>query len=320
MTLLARLQDPGFTPRLDEVDALVDLLADEKVSKAAGRAIGRVGPAAFVPLLARLEGSRAPLRAHIVRAMGRFVGDPRAVEALLAALGDGDPKARRNAAIELGHAPPDGAIEDALLVAWDRDPRPEMRRTIAASLGKVGTARGLPLLREATRSSDPELARIAKRACAMVERTASRDERGRVDGARSGKAPVDVVAAARRGLEDLLAEELAQVAAVSQVRVVGPGAVRVRLVGAMADLFAGGGAAPRCCRFSSRCRPRSCAKASASPRPSRASRPARRPARSSERGPRGPSVTGSPGPTAPTAGRPRGESASAVWDGAHPVS
>jgi 23S rRNA G2445 N2-methylase RlmL len=236
LTLLARLQDPGFTPRIRELDELVDLLADEKLAKAAARAIGRLGPAAVERLLHRLEQARPPLRAHIVRAMGRFTGDARAVDALLAALGDGDPKTRRNAAIELGHVARPG-VQQALLQAWERDPRPEMRRTIAASLGKVGSASVLPLLGDAAQAADPELARIAQRSRTMVERTASRPDRGRIDGSRAPASPVDVLVTARIGLEELLADELSRIPAVSQVRVVGPGQARVRLVGALADLF-----------------------------------------------------------------------------------
>jgi hypothetical protein len=237
VTLLERLKDPGFTPRVREVDALVELLADEALAKAAARAIGRVGPAAFEPLSARLEGARPPLRAHIMRAIGRLAGDPRAIEILLGALDDADPKTRRNAAIALGHVDRDG-VEEALLRTWDRDPRPEMRRTIAASLGKMGTARALPILRDSCRAEDPELARIAQRACVMVERTASRGERGRIDAARAPTLPVDAVIFARSGLEDLLADELSRIGAVSQVRVVGPGTVRIRLVGPLDALFA----------------------------------------------------------------------------------
>jgi len=236
LTLLSRLQDPGFTPRVSEVDGLIDLLVDETVTKAAARAIARAGNAAFEPLRSRLERARPPLRAHIIRAMGRFTGDPRAVDLLLAALDDADPKTRRNAAIELGRVTrPD--VEEALLRAWESDPRPEMRRTIAASLGKIGGGRVLALLGDAAQAADPELARIAQKSRAMVERTTSRGERGRIDGSRAPAAPVDLVAVARVGLEGLLADELSRLAAVSQVRVVGPGEVRVRLVGALGDMF-----------------------------------------------------------------------------------
>jgi 23S rRNA G2445 N2-methylase RlmL len=235
--LVDRVQDPGFTPRLREIDGLVDLLGDAGLAKAAARAIGRLGPAALEPLRARLEGARPPLRAHIVKTIGRLAPEPSAVGVLLAALDDADPKTRRNAAIALGHvARPD--VEDALLAAWDRDPTPPMRRTIAASLGKIGSARSLSVLRVAMQSEDAELVRIADRARAMVERTASRGARGRVDPARSVARPVPILALSRRGLEDLLAEELADVAAVVETRVDGPGRVRARLAGSIDALFA----------------------------------------------------------------------------------
>ena len=235
--LLERVKDPGFTPRLREIDGLVDLLGDEDLAKAAARAIGRLGPSALEPLRARLESARPPLRAHIVKAIGRLAPEPSAVGVLLAALEDADPKSRRNAAIALGHvARPD--VEDALLATWNRDPSAPMRRTIAASLGKTGSARSLPVLRVAMQSEDAELARIADRARAMVERTASRGARGRVDPSRSVARPVPLLALSRRGLEDLLAEELADVAAVVETRVDGPGRVRARLAGSIDALFA----------------------------------------------------------------------------------
>ncbi len=236
-SLIERIKDPGFTPRLREVDGLVDLLVDEGLSKAAARAIGRLGGAALPPLSARLGASRPPLRAHIVRAIGRLAPDARAVDLLLGALADADPKSRRNAAIALGHVVrPD--IEEALLGAWQLDPRPEMHRTLAASLGKVGTSRSLSLLREASHAEDPELARIADRARAIVERSASRAERGRVDSTRSAGRPVPIVAQARRGLEGLLADELSGIAAVVDVHVTGPGSVRARLAGSIDAVFA----------------------------------------------------------------------------------
>jgi 23S rRNA G2445 N2-methylase RlmL len=236
-TLLERLRDPGFTPRLREVDGLVDLLADDDLTKAAARAIGRLGAAAFAPLAARFDASRPPLRAHIVKAIGRLVPDERAVDALLAALRDADAKTRRNAAIALGHVVrPD--IEEALLAVWESDPRPEMRRTIAASLGKVGTTRSVPLLQEASRAADPELARIADRAHAILARTASRGERGRVDASRSASKPVEILVQARRGLESLLADELSEIASVVDVNIVGAGMVRARLAGSIDALFA----------------------------------------------------------------------------------
>jgi 23S rRNA G2445 N2-methylase RlmL len=220
-----------------DVVALVDLLADDEASTAAARALGRVGEAALDALGKRLASARPPLRARIVKAIGRVASNARATTLLLAALDDADAKTRRNAAIALGHVQRDD-IQDALMSVCERDERPEMRRSVAASLGKVGTARALPWLREASRSVDPELARIAGRACMMVERTSTRAERGRIEPARTAPRPVDLVTLARSGLEDLLLDELSSVAAVTDVRVDGPGCVRARLVGSMDALFA----------------------------------------------------------------------------------
>jgi 23S rRNA G2445 N2-methylase RlmL len=230
------LRDPGFTPRAKDLDALVDLLADDELRRHVERAIVRLGAAAVEGLKARLASSEAPLRARIVRVMGRLAQDDRAAEALRAALDDGDAKTRRNAAMALGRGRAAGA-EDELLRTWETDARPEMRRTVAASLGKVGTARSLPLLREASRAADAELARIALRAAMMIERTESRDARGRIDASRAPPVPVDVLGLCRRGLDDLLVDELRAVTAVSDVRAEGPGRVRARLAGPMVALF-----------------------------------------------------------------------------------
>jgi len=232
------VRDPGFTPRARDLGALVDLLAgDETVAKHVERAIARIGPGAVEPLVARLESARPPLRARLVRCLGRFAADAAARTALLGALRDADAKTRRNAAMALGHASGE-EVEAALLAAWSADARPEMRRTIAASLGKVGSARSSALLREAAASDDAELARIGTRASMMVDRTATRAGRGRLDPTRAPPAPVDAVILARAGLEGLLAEELAGIAAVSDVRAVGSGRVRTRLAGTLGALFA----------------------------------------------------------------------------------
>ncbi len=232
------MRDPGFTPSLRELDALVDLLADDDAGKDAERAVARIGPAALSKLEARLAAAAPALRARVVRAIGRLAASPQAVRPLLVALDDADPKTRRNAAIALGHAPHAG-VEDALLRAWERDARPEMRRSIAASLGKVGSPRALPLLRDAAAAvPDPELARIAGRALAMIERTASRPERGRIDAAGTAGAPVEVALRARRGLEGVLAEEAAGIAGLEGARVAGPGEVRARLAGPLAAVLA----------------------------------------------------------------------------------
>lgn len=246
----ARLADPGFTPSVRDVDALVELLADDDTAKPAERALARVGSAALPGVRKWLASAGTPVRARLVRVVGRIAqianeerDEGRAAESvsvLLDAIGDADPKVRRNAAIALGHVPAgeQARASAALHEAWLADPRPEMRRSIAASLGKVGTAASLDLLREQTSSDDAEMARIAHRAAIMVARTASRPARGGIDGARAPSAPVRVVILARGGLEELVAGELSRIAAVSDAHEAGRGRVEARLTGRLDALFA----------------------------------------------------------------------------------
>jgi 23S rRNA G2445 N2-methylase RlmL len=214
-------------------------MADEDLAKAAERAIARVGPAALVTLKSRLATASPPLRGRIVKAIGRFAQEAEAADLLLALLEDPtvDPKSRRNAVIALGHAD-DPRGPKALTALWERDPRPEMRRSIAASLGKIAAPNSLALLRDAASSDDPELARIADQAARMVERTATRGSGGRLDPARSPARSTEVILLARAGLEKLLAEELSGVKGVERVQVEGGGRVRALLTGSLEMLFA----------------------------------------------------------------------------------
>jgi 23S rRNA G2445 N2-methylase RlmL len=221
------------------VDALVHLLAEDTLVKAVERAIGRVGALAVDKLRARFTEVRPLLQARIVRAFARLANEPGAAAFLVEVLDDrdADPKTRRNAAIALGHARGE-AVEAALLRAWAADPLLELRRSVAASLGKVGTERSLGALREAAEAGDTELARIAQRSSIMVSRTSSRSGGVSIEMARAADRALDVVAFARQGLEDLLADELSRSPALDSVRVMAPGRVRARLLGPMASLFA----------------------------------------------------------------------------------
>jgi len=250
--LAARVADRGFTPSARDLDALVDLLADDAAAPDAERAIARVGPAAVTRLRARLDRATPRVRGRIVRTVARLGRESLArgrpcdecAAILLGALGDADPKTRRNAAIGLGQVPAAGA-EQALIDAWTRDPRPEMRRSIAAALGKMASTRALPLLREAARADDAELVRISERAVLMVERTRAREAResdggapGSIDASKPAPRPMPVRALVRSGLEDLLLEELADARGTSGARFEAPGQVSLELVGAPAALFA----------------------------------------------------------------------------------
>jgi 23S rRNA G2445 N2-methylase RlmL len=231
-------RDAGFTPSVRDLAELVDLLADDELQKDIERAIVRAGAGGFETLRSRFETAAPPLRGRILRVIGRLARTPARKSLLIAALGDADPKTRRNAAIALGRVDEEkDDRETALLGAWDRDPRADMRRTLAASLGKVGSRASLPRLAEAARSEDGELARIAERAIVMIERTTSRGEAGRLIGARAPARPVEVLLLSRRGLETLLAEEVSRQGAAAEVRVEGPGRVRARLLGELASLM-----------------------------------------------------------------------------------
>jgi 23S rRNA G2445 N2-methylase RlmL len=231
------VRDPGFTPSVRDIGALVDLLANDDLTKLAERAIARANATALETLCLRFDQASPPLRGRILRVIGRLAEHGPARAVLVAALDDTDAKTRRNAAIALGHTRAQG-VEEALLRVWDRDERTEMRRSIAASLGKIGSSRSLPVLREASRAKDARLSVIAERAVAIIARTESRGERGRLDSERVPSRPVDVEVFARSGIEQLLAEELAVAKAVTHVTIVRKGCVRARLAGPMSALFA----------------------------------------------------------------------------------
>jgi 23S rRNA G2445 N2-methylase RlmL len=219
------------------VPALIELLASEEHAKGAERALARAGSVALGALEARLPGAEPPLRGRIVRTIGRFLPDANATLLLISALEDADPKTRRNAAIALGHAR-SAEVERALLRALEGERRPEMRRSLATSLGKVGSTRALPVLREAAASpEDPEMRRVAARALAMAGRTASRADRGAIDPSRIPARPVLFDALVRRGLEALLAKELAELPGVREVSVVSPGRVQAYAHGGIDELF-----------------------------------------------------------------------------------
>ena len=99
-SLPAQLADPGFTPGKAALPAVLALLAsdDEALAERAEQALLRAGAPAGPLLRELLAGATAPLRARVVRVLGRLaLADAGLRPALLACLEDQDPKARRNA-------------------------------------------------------------------------------------------------------------------------------------------------------------------------------------------------------------------------------
>ena len=209
-SLARSLQDPGFTPSVRDAAALFEALAsdDETREHAAERALVRLGPALVARAAEQVKSSEPALRARICRVVGKVDG-PEAAAFLLGAMGDADPKTRRNAIVALGRVRTTAA-ELSLLEAWSQETRVEQLRSIAASLGKIGTPRALEALRARTHEDlgDAELARILGRALTMLERDAKRTLPSAIDGSCAPKKPMLLVLRCREGLEELLVGEL----------------------------------------------------------------------------------------------------------------
>ena len=155
--------------------ALMDALADPSraVQEQAAVALGSLGDPRAVPALIDALGApnimteeRKGLREDLVRALG-VLGDRRAVPALIRALKDYD-KHVRDAALsslaELGGS----EAEDALIGLVDRnifDARPDVSARVAIrSLGRMRVVRAMPMLRLAMEEGQLELAPVAARA------------------------------------------------------------------------------------------------------------------------------------------------------------
>lgn len=171
--LAARVRDPGYTPGVRDLPALLGLFEDddEDLARATERAILRIearhSHRLVTETITRLATSTRPARGRLARLLGRIVAaagaaastststsasasataEPIADEArawLTGALADTDPKTRHAAARALGKLRPEGAaqrasLERALLTAWDGGTGDD-RRALADALGKIGSS------------------------------------------------------------------------------------------------------------------------------------------------------------------------------------
>ncbi len=232
--LALAVADPGFTPGKHDLAAVIDLLgdADEAIAEHAERALLRAGGPAGPALQRRLPESSAPLRARIVRALGRLAVTEDTLRAtLLGCLGDADPKARRNAIVALGKLEPPAS---AALVEHARvETSVPHLRSLAEALGKCGDAAALAWL-DALVHDDPELQRLRGRAQLMLRRSLGREHTpAAIDDDVVAAAPRIVIATCRPGLEDILCGSLD---AVDAAQVAGPGRVVLRSVGPLRRL------------------------------------------------------------------------------------
>jgi 23S rRNA G2445 N2-methylase RlmL len=229
------LADPGFTPGKAALPAVLDLLAsdDEDLAERAEQALLRAGAPAGPLLRDRLAAATAPLRARVVRTLGRLaLADAGLRPALLACLEDQDPRARRNAIAALGKLG-DAAVAPALLERAHREASLPHLRSLIEALGKVGDVAALAWL-DGLEHSDPELQRLRSRAQIMLRRSLGREvsAAGIADDV-IAEIPRAMLATCRPGLEDILASSLPEAA---EPRVLGPGRVALRSAGPLRAL------------------------------------------------------------------------------------
>ena len=209
----------GFVPGQEDAQELFALLAggDKQSSRAAERALARLGSWAAEQALGRLSTAAAPLRARLARLVGRVAGktqQPALLSSLLDLTFDPDVKTRRSAVMALGklglsEAGLDGRgrIERRLLALWSEGPELVEQRGLVSALGKVGGTAALAVLRD-QRSDDAELSRLLEEARLKIERTLGRSTPGFIDPRLVFPLPLRVRFHCRAGLEAILADEL----------------------------------------------------------------------------------------------------------------
>ncbi|WP_437792586.1 HEAT repeat domain-containing protein [Sorangium sp. So ce693] len=213
------LSDPGFTPGRRHFAALMGLLETSgEPAELAERALRRAGAAALPAAIERAAGAAPALRAPLTRLVGKLMAsgpiDPevseRARDYLLACLNDDDRRTRRMAAVALGkpYAADAGRslVEQALAEAARSERSPDVRRALIEALGKVGGGAALDALAEL---DGDDIAGVRARAELLARRTLTRGEPSEIAGDRAPERPLRVAVRCRRGLEAILAEELA---------------------------------------------------------------------------------------------------------------
>ncbi len=200
----------GFTPSVKDAAALLELLAqtDERILHAAEKALEKIPARAAELVLETLPLSVRPLRGRLVDLLGRLAagGNEPARAALLALVGDADLKARLNAINGLGKlSGPD--VEAALLQAFERAERPEVRKRALQSLGTAGGEQALALLKQLTLSESSDLNQVRERAILILERTITRTKPSQIafDAALPEKSVVTLYC--RQGLETMLLDD-----------------------------------------------------------------------------------------------------------------
>lgn len=215
--LARELAKPSFTAGVRHVPQLIELLIDGDdaiASRARGALVG-VPAAARPALIHQLAAATTDSqRARVIGALGDLgrVGDRAAVDALIGALADHAPRARRAAINALGKvAASERDLACGPLVArWDAsDVTADERRALVEALGKLGGEAALARLRSLAPGDDRELARRRDRALLVADRDARRGAPSAVRSDRAPPEPVKFELTCRHGFAPLLAEERA---------------------------------------------------------------------------------------------------------------
>ena len=112
------------------------------IRRDAAKALGEIGdPTAMDPLIAALKDSKKDVRDAAAEALGKMGGHPRAVESFAESLKNGNSIAREEAASALGKIGHESAVDP--LVGALKDESFFVRQSAAASLGKIGQSRAV---------------------------------------------------------------------------------------------------------------------------------------------------------------------------------
>lgn len=212
-----RFRDPGYTPAFRELGALLELVdeGDDDAVKAILRIDAQHRAKIAKAVAERARNAVRPARGRLTRLAGR-VG---AIDWLVEAVRDGDPKTRHTAARALSKVAVTPAIEAAIVGAWDAG-NEEDRRALADALARVGGEEAKKRLPKTGRAS------------LVLERDEARTRGDAIDVDAAPAEPVTIRFHSRAGLEAIVAME------VGEANVAGPGVVEATLRGPLSRALA----------------------------------------------------------------------------------
>jgi 23S rRNA G2445 N2-methylase RlmL len=248
------VKDPGFTPAVGEIDGVVALLVaeDEKTADGAERALARTGLAGLRRAWDTMAAASPALRARVHRLaarVGEKLQDPAIEAALRAGLDDPEARARRAAISSLAKVA--GArAEDAILArltallamqgrvgkdAKDVPDGAEVRACLAA-LGKIGGVASREAIARVP-GEDRETKRLREEALLKIDRTTVRTVDSVIDGSAPAPAGLRVWLRCRAGIEEILAEECAEILPDLRARAATAGLVEGDMTGSLDQLL-----------------------------------------------------------------------------------